>query len=139
MISLDNHTQTTIDIKILEDISAEYTNKEIELLFVNSDEMHQINKEQRDIDKTTDVLSFPLEDFPHFPLGSIVINTDLAQIKADELRHSLQDEIVLLFIHGLLHLLGFDHECDDGQMRKKEEEIINKYNLPQSLIIRIGT
>jgi len=139
LISLDNHTQTTIDIKILEDISAEYTNKEIELLFVNSDEMHQINKEQRDIDKTTDVLSFPLEDFPHFPLGSIVINTDLAQIKADELRHSLQDEIVLLFIHGLLHLLGFDHECDDGQMRKKEEEIINKYNLPQSLIIRIGT
>jgi len=139
LISLDNHTQTTIDIKIIENISAEYTKKEIELLLINSDEMLQINKEQRNIDKTTDVLSFPLEDFPHFPLGSIVINADLAQLKADELQHSLQDEIVLLFIHGLLHLLGFDHECDDGQMRKQEEEIINKYNLPKSLIVRTGT
>ena len=136
MISLDNHTQTKIDIKILESISSEYTKKEIELLLVDTDEMHQINKEQRDTDKTTDVLSFPLEDFPHFPLGSIVINTDLAQIKADELKHSLQDEITLLFIHGLLHLLGFDHECDNGEMREKEEEIIHKYNLPQSLIVR---
>jgi len=139
LISLDNHTQTTIDIKILENISSEYTQKEIELLLVDTDEIHQINKEQRDIDKTTDVLSFPLEDFPHFPLGSIVINSDLAQLKADELQHSFQDEIILLFLHGLLHLLGFDHECDNGEMRKKEEEIINKYNLPQSLIVRIGT
>jgi len=136
LISLDNHTQTKIDIKILESISSEYTQKEIELLLVYTDEMHQINKEQRNTDKTTDVLSFPLEDFPHFPLGSIVINTDLAQIKADELKHSFQDEITLLFIHGLLHLLGFDHECDNGEMRVKEEKIINKYNLPKSLIVR---
>jgi len=136
LISLDNHTQTKINIKSLERISSEYTQKEIELLLVYTDEMHQINKEQRNTDKTTDVLSFPLEDFPHFPLGSIVINTDLAQIKADELKHSFQDEITLLFIHGLLHLLGFDHECDNGEMRAKEEKIINKYNLPKSLIVR---
>ena len=99
--------------------------------------MHEINMEQRAVDKTTDVLSFPLEDFPHFPLGSIVINSDLATIKAKELGHTLKDEITLMFIHGLLHVKGFDHECDNGEMREEEEKLINEFNLPNSLIIRM--
>ncbi len=135
MIELDNQTDINIDIDILEEIANE--EKIIELIIVNNDTMQQINLEQRGVDKTTDVLSFPLENFPHFPLGSIVINSELAAIKAKELGHELKDEITLMFIHGLLHVKGFDHECDEGQMRKEEEKLINEFNLPKSLIIRM--
>jgi probable rRNA maturation factor len=82
------------------------------------------------------VLSFPLEDVPHMPLGTIVISVDKVKEKALELGHSEEDEFTLLFIHGLLHLLGYDHEVDDGEMRLKEKEIIKTFNLPDSLILR---
>jgi probable rRNA maturation factor len=135
MIILDNQTDIDMDINILENISK--TDKEIEVIIVDDKSMQKINLEQRELDKTTDVLSFPLEDFPHFPLGSIVINSDLATIRAKELGHNLKDEITLMFIHGLLHLKGFDHEKDNGEMRKEEEKLINEFNLPKSLIIRM--
>ena len=134
MIELDNQTNIEIDIELLNKIANE--KKTIELILVNNETMQKINLEQRKVDQTTDVLSFPLEDFPHFPLGSIVINSDLAKIKAKEFNHSLNDEITLMFIHGLLHVKGFDHECDSGEMRKEEEILINKFHLPKSLIIR---
>ena len=134
MIVLDNQTSVNIDIELLEKISN--TEKEIELVIVDNQTMQTINLEQRGVDKITDVLSFPLEDFPHFPLGSIVINSDLATMKAKELKHSLKDEITLMFIHGLLHVKGFDHECDNGEMREEEEKLINEFKLPKSLIIR---
>ncbi|WP_458701234.1 rRNA maturation RNase YbeY [Sulfurospirillum sp. 1307] len=136
MITLDNQTDLHVNLELLEKISSTLTNKEVELLIVDSKQMHEINLEQRGVDKTTDVLSFPLEDIPHFPLGSIVINANLVQTKAKELKHDTNEEIALLFIHGLLHLIGYDHEIDNGQMRKKEEELINQFNLPKSLIIR---
>jgi len=136
LINIDNQTKVDLDLEVLNQISHEYTDKDIELLIINSEDMREINLEQRQIDKTTDVLSFPLEDFPHFPLGSIVINSDLAKMKAEELEHKTTDEITLLFIHGFLHLLGYDHECDNGEMRKEEKKIIKKYNLPKSLIVR---
>jgi len=134
MIELDNQTNVKIEIEILENIANE--SKVIELIIVNNETMKTINLEQRGVDKTTDVLSFPLEDFPHFPLGSIVINSDLAKIKANEFGHSFKDEVTLMFIHGLLHVKGYDHECDNGEMRKEEERLINEFNLPKSLIIR---
>jgi probable rRNA maturation factor len=98
--------------------------------------MRELNKIYRNKDKATDVLSFPLEDMPGMPLGSIVISIDTAKKVANELGHSIEGEIKLLFIHGLLHLLGYDHETDNGEMREKEKEIIEKFNLPKSLIIR---
>ena len=122
--------------EVLDIIASKLTTADIELLLVDSDAMHQINLKERKIDKTTDVLSFPLHYVPHFPIGSIVINTDLAMTKANELGHTIDEEIALLFIHGLLHILGFDHENDDGQMRRKEIEIITELNLPSSLIVR---
>ncbi|WP_086232440.1 rRNA maturation RNase YbeY [Campylobacter devanensis] len=122
--------------EVLDIIASKLTTADIELLLVDSDAMHQINLKERKIDKTTDVLSFPLHYIPHFPIGSIVINTDLAMTKANELGHTIDEEIALLFIHGLLHILGFDHENDDGQMRRKEIEIITELNLPSSLIVR---
>ena len=135
MITLDNQTNSEIDIEILENISN--THREIELIIVDNQTMHEINMEQRGVDKTTDVLSFPLRDFPHLPLGSILINSDLATIKAKELGHNLTDELTLMFIHGLLHIKGFDHECDNGQMREEEKKLINEFGLPKSLIIRM--
>ncbi|WP_024955541.1 rRNA maturation RNase YbeY [Sulfurospirillum arcachonense] len=136
MITLDNQSDIKIDTTFLEKISDSLTQKEIELILIDSDTMQEINHDQRGFDKTTDVLSFPLEDVPYFPLGSILINSELAQIKADEFNHSVQDEITLLFIHGLLHLLGFDHEVDNGEMREKEETVIKEFSLPKSLIVR---
>ncbi|MEO1938129.1 MAG: rRNA maturation RNase YbeY, partial [Sulfurimonas sp.] len=73
---------------------------------------------------------------PMAPLGSIVISYDFVKEKAAEFGHSQDDEFTLLFIHGLLHILGYDHEIDSGEMRQKEEEIIKNFNLPKSLIVR---
>ncbi|KAA6225171.1 MULTISPECIES: rRNA maturation RNase YbeY [unclassified Campylobacter] len=128
------------DCKFLEKIAIFLSDKDIELLFVDDKTMQEINKTHRNIDKSTDVLSFPLQAIiPNLPLGSIVINLDLAKKKAVEFNHSLNDELSLLFIHAMLHLLGYDHEVDEGQMRKKEEELIKYFNLPTSLIIRTLT
>ena len=120
----------------LHDICEYLTDRDIELIFTNSDEIKTLNKNFRQIDKATDVLSFPLDFMPNMPLGSVVINIDFAKNKATELGHTLDSEIKLLFIHGLLHLLGYDHEIDSGEMRKKEEEIIKRFDLPNSLIVR---
>ncbi len=137
MIDLDNQTDINIDISSLETISNDLTSKDIELIIVTNETIQELNKEHRDIDKATDVLSFPLEfDIPNMPLGSIVISTDFVEEKAKQFNHSFEDELNLLFIHGILHLLGFDHEVDNGEHRQKEEELIKKYNLPNSLIVR---
>lgn len=137
MIDLDNQTNLDIDISALEIIAKELTSKDIELIFVENSQMQEINKEHRNIDKATDVLSFPMDfDFPNMPLGSIIISIDFISQKANEHNHSFENEMTLLFIHGLLHLLGYDHEVDNGEHRLKEEELIKKYNLPDSLIVR---
>ena len=109
---------------------------DVELVFVNDDEMRKINREQRGINKATDVLSFPYEQVSGGLMGSVVISTDTASRVASELGHSIESEIALLFLHGVLHILGYDHEIDDGQMRGKEKEVIEHFNLPDSLIIR---
>ncbi|MBZ7977237.1 rRNA maturation RNase YbeY [Campylobacter sp. RM12654] len=134
MILYDNLEEITY----LEKLANYLSSKDIELVLTNNDEMQEINKNARNIDKTTDVLSFPHDNSfldTNF-LGSLVINTELAKTKACELGHSLEDEISLLFIHGMLHLLGYDHEIDNGEMRAKEIELIKEFNLPTSLIVR---
>ena len=137
MIDLDNSTEFEIDILNLENITNSLTNKDIELLVVKNDEIQALNKIYRNIDKATDVLSFPLDyNFPNAPLGSIVISTDFVEEKSKEYNHTFSEEFTLLFIHGLLHLLGYDHEVDNGEHRNKEEELIKEFNLPDSLIIR---
>jgi len=98
-------------------------------------------REYRHKDKATDVLSFPIDqddiaDNTFMPLGSIVISVDFVIEKAKKYNHSTDAEMALLFIHGLLHLLGYDHENDAGEMREKEALIIKAFNLPSSLIVR---
>ena len=137
MIELDNNTSFEFDLDKLQTIADELTAKDFELIITNNEEIQILNKEHRNIDKTTDVLSFPMEfDMPNMPLGSIVISLDYVEEKASEYSHSKEDELTLLFIHGLLHLMGFDHEVDNGEHRQKEEELIKKYKLPDSLIVR---
>lgn len=137
MIDLENNTDFEIDISSLENIANTLTKKDIELMVVKNDEIQVLNKEHRNIDKATDVLSFPMDfDFDNMPLGSIVISTDFVEEKSKEYGHSFNEEFSLLFIHGILHLLGFDHEVDNGEHRTKEEELIKQFNLPDSLIVR---
>ncbi|MCH5336252.1 MAG: rRNA maturation RNase YbeY [Campylobacter sp.] len=126
--------------EFLDKIAKALSSKDVELVFMDDENMRELNKAQRGIDKSTDVLSFPLENIAKdLPLGSVVINLDLAKKKAKELGHSLEEELSLLFIHAMLHLLGFDHERDKGEMREKERQWIEFFNLPQSLIIRTET
>jgi len=136
MIDIDNQTDYNVNETFLMTILEYLTPKEIELVITSNETIQQINFEYRGVDKATDVLSFPYEEMPMVPLGSIVISMDYVVKKASELGHSIDDEFSLLFIHGLLHLLGYDHEVDNGEMRKKEEELIMKFNLPKSLIVR---
>jgi probable rRNA maturation factor len=136
MIELDNRTDKPCNIDLLEKISNTMSNADIELILTDDNEMRLINREFRGIDKTTDVLSFPSDPFPEAPLGSIVISIDKVENVAKQFGHSNEAEMALLFIHGLLHLMGFDHEVDQGEMRQKEEEWIKQFELPKSLIVR---
>ena len=132
----ENNTPHNIDLSLANKIANDLDAGEIELIFTDNSEIHEINLTSRGKDKPTDVLSFPYESMPNAPLGSIVISYEFVEQYAKEFNHSFEDEFNLLFIHGLLHLLGYDHEIDNGEHRAKEEELIKKYNLPTSLIIR---
>ena len=138
MIELDNRVNfpfSTNFLNLLEEILKIYTQREIELIITDNSEIKELNLEFRGKDLATDVLSFPLEDMPFSPLGSIVISQEFVKNGAKRYNHSIEDEFTLLFIHGLLHLIGYDHEKDE-KMRKEEEKIIKKFNLPKSLIVR---
>lgn len=116
----------------------EYLNPKgfVEVVLASDPEMLRLNATFREMDQSTDVLSFPLKMPGQRLLGSVVINLDLATQEARARGHSLLDEISLLFIHGYLHLLGYDHEQDQGQQRALEQEIITHFNLPASLMAR---
>lgn len=136
MIDLDNRTDKKYNFQLLETIASSLTPLEIELILTDNVEIAQINLEFRDIDKPTDVLSFPTDPFPGASLGTIIISVDKVEEIANELGHSESDELALLFIHGILHLLGMDHEIDQGEMRAKEESVVREFALPLSLIVR---
>ncbi len=136
MIEVDNQSDLNIPINTLKHITQTLTDKSVDLLVTDNRQIQEINREYRSIDKPTDVLSFPFDDLPMAPLGSIVISSDYVKAVSAELKHSEDDELCLLYIHGLLHLLGYDHEVDDGEMRMKEQELIETFDLPKSLIIR---
>ncbi len=121
---------------ILDEIADFLTPAEVELSLVGDEQMRGLNRTARGKDAPTDVLSFPFEYVPHAPLGCVVINVECAARTATALGHEFDDEVALLFTHGLLHVLGFDHERDSGEMRNYEEEIMRRFGLPQTLIVR---
>ncbi len=119
-------------------------NYEVSLSFVNDEEIQDLNKEYRGINSPTDVLSFPMMEFEEegedidedeefeymeeeLPLGDIVISMDRAKAQAAEYGHSFERELSFLVVHGMLHLLGYDHEeeKDERVMIKIQEEILD--------------
>jgi probable rRNA maturation factor len=101
---------------------------------VSNRRMRSLNRQFRGKDYATDVLSFP-SGSPGF-LGDIVIAGGVAAAQAKFARHSLATELKVLALHGLLHLLGYDHEVDDGRMARAEARLRKKAGLPASLIER---
>lgn len=115
---------------------------EVSVSFVTPEEIKALNKEYRDVDSVTDVLSFPqfesideLIDAEEFTgvaeLGDVVINMDRAKSQAEEFGHPLKREVIYLFVHSILHLLGYDHmeEEDKKVMRAREEEIMGELGI----------
>ncbi len=125
---------------------------EVSLLLVNNEEIRQLNRDYRGKDKATDVLSFPMLELDpldessyhetleqyvdagtgELVLGDIVISVEMAIEQAKEYGHSIERELAFLMIHGLLHLLGYDHEKDEQNeqvMFKRQEDILKSLKL----------
>lgn len=117
---------------------------EISVRFVDNNEIHNLNKEFRNIDSSTDVLSFPLGENGEYDinidtgakmLGDIVISVETAFAQSKEYGHSFQREMAFLTVHSMLHLLGYDHVnggLEAVRMREKEEYILAQIGLPRS-------
>ena len=117
---------------------------EISVRFVDDEIIHELNREYRHVDRSTDVLSFPLGengvyDINHDTgakiLGDIVISMQHAVMQADLYGHSLQREIAFLTVHSMLHLLGYDHEAEGLErvrMREKEEAVLTQLGLKRN-------
>ena len=96
--------------------------------------VHALNRRYRKKDKPTDVLSFPADEPGQ--LGDVVIASGIARRQARSAGHSLQTELRVLALHGLLHLLGYDHETDEGEMSRVERRLRRKGGLREGLIER---
>ena len=109
----------------------------VNVLLTSSAEMKSLNRRFRGKDKPTDVLSFPAEPVARKQFaGEIAISTEIATKNARALGHSPAEEVKILVLHGVLHLRGYDHECDNGQMARREKQLRAKLRLPPSLIER---
>lgn len=144
-VNITDEMKKIIEISIQQSIEHEKFDKEceVEVSLVDNKRIHEINKEYRNIDNLTDVLSFPLIDFNvedddpydydegYLLLGDIVISIEKAVAQAKEYGHSVEREVGYLCVHSVLHLLGYDHENEEERniMREKEEEILSKINL----------
>lgn len=101
-------------------------------MFVGDEIMRELNRRFRGLDRTTDVLSFPMQEgldsgVHPFLLGDVVISMDAASRQARRRRHSLEKEMDVLLIHGVLHLLGYDHTGSERQrreMRRRERQLL---------------
>ncbi|MBZ5615547.1 MAG: rRNA maturation RNase YbeY [Acidobacteriia bacterium] len=111
----------------------------VDVLLTSSAEMKSLNRRFRGKDKPTDVLAFPAEPAAQEQFaGEIAISVEIAAQNAWALGHSPAEEVKILVLHGILHLRGYDHECDNGQMAKREKRLRAKLHLPLGLIERAG-
>ncbi len=110
----------------------------VDVLITSSRELQELNRRFRHKDKPTDVLSFPSAAAPmtNGLQGDIAISAEIASENAERLGHSMGDELKVLVLHGVLHLAGYDHETDDGEMARKEAALRKQLRLPESLIER---
>ena len=115
---------------------------EVSVTFTDNEQIHALNLQYREVDRPTDVLSFPLMDFsgeseepvadePVVSLGDIVISLEKAQEQADEYGHSFEREVAFLTVHSMLHLLGYDHmeEDEERDMRARQRDVMELLGL----------
>lgn len=117
---------------------------DVYITLTNNEEIHKINKEYRDVDRPTDVLSFPMYERDEIAglkndtndeiekiLGDIIVSIEKVREQAEEYGHSFERELAYLVTHGMLHLLGYDHMIEEEKavMRKREEEILETLNI----------
>ena len=138
----DDQTAATMEaaaIAALEGEGIDPSFASISVSFVDKAEIRRLNKEYRGVDKATDVLSFPafesgaipaeeeLEEDEELALGDVVICEEVCRRQAEEYGHSEEREIIYLFVHSVFHLLGYDHETEDGKqdMRAREEAVMD--------------
>lgn len=110
---------------------------EVGVLLTGDDAIRTLNRKYRRIDKATDVLSFPAADTAEGLAGDLVISLETALRQAQEHGHTLEIEIRVLLLHGLLHLAGYDHETDNGVMHRKEARLRRELGLTAGLIERV--
>jgi len=138
IIKINQRKTKGIIKKVLQHLKVDEKN-EISVLFTDDKFIRSLNNKYRGIDKPTDVLSFSLQEgavkSPEVEsdklLGDIIISVETAQRQADNLNHSMERELTVLLIHGLLHLSGYDHERerDNKIMRKREDELLKTVDL----------
>ena len=114
-------------------------NVEFNVIFVDDEKIHEINRDYRNIDRVTDVITFALEDnldvvLEKRILGDIYISVDKAKVQAVEYGHSFLRELSFLAVHGFYHLLGYDHmnEDDEKIMFEKQEILLDEFNIRRS-------
>ena len=122
--------------------------REFQCLITGDAELQRLNREFRRKDYRTDVLSFPAAPSVYkkapaakpalLSIGDVAISVDRARAQAREFGHTVEDEICILMLHGVLHLMGMDHERDCGDMARAETEWRRKLRLPSALIERVG-
>jgi probable rRNA maturation factor len=105
----------------------------VDILVTGNIEMRRLNREFRGKNRPTDVLSFPS---PIDDGGDIAVSLEIAKQSARELGHSITEELKVLILHGMIHLAGYDHESDKGEMERFEQQLRIKLALPSSLIER---
>lgn len=105
---------------------------EISVSFVGDEEIRDLNRDYRGVDKSTDVLSFPMDDefiLDNRILGDVIINTRRVMEQAEELGHSHERELSYLTVHSVLHLLGYDHMEDEDKIEMREREKLSMKEL----------
>jgi probable rRNA maturation factor len=134
-------SSSTLERFVLRARRATHLTGAVNVLVTNRRELRSLNRQFRGKDKPTDVLSFPpppsakRRSAKKIP-GELAISADIARENAERLGHSLAEEIKILVLHGILHLAGFDHEQDDGEMACKESQLRRQLNLAGGLIER---
>jgi probable rRNA maturation factor len=113
----------------------------VNVLVTNNSELRALNRRFRGADKATDVLSFPAPAQELSKMrrsaGEVAISADIARDNARRMGHTAANEVKILALHGILHLAGFDHEHDDGEMARKEKRLRQQLKLEAGLIERV--
>ncbi len=130
-VAFDEHAVRAFVGRIAKDIAQ---GREFAVVIGSDAALREANRRFRGVSRATDVLSFP--DGENGRLGDLLLSAFRAKRQAADFGHAIEDELKILTLHGLLHLMGYDHESDAGEMRRAEKRLRRKYALPGGLLER---